>query len=284
VYHTSLNAGARKEINMKTPSQIDIRSNSELTLRRGLLIVVCFVVSHMLAVIFSSLLLVPYLADRFLAQSAHVGYGRSMTEAKLMISAQVSLISALVGDLFAAVAVIFVATRILKQQLTRCGPTDAAWTLGSAAQLLQGTAYGVMLFIAVSFLQTLVAVGGHAGSKFGSWLGYHLILPSHLPQTFAATIMLLRFLVASPTEELVFRGILLGGASRTLGHPGGIVLSTALFIAVHFPFFGVQHIAGYVCLSIAAIALRYDTKAIGPSVACHVAYNISLLLVAVFTA
>ena len=92
-----------------------------------------------------------------------------------------------------------------------------------------------------------------------------------------ALVYILQIFISSTLEELIFRGVLLGGITRNYGLTMGIVISTIFIIAVHYPFPHLSYIVIYLILSITTIYLRIKTKAIGPSILCHLTYNLSVL-------
>jgi membrane protease YdiL (CAAX protease family) len=92
----------------------------------------------------------------------------------------------------------------------------------------------------------------------------------------------LAVLVAPPTEELLFRGVLYAGLSRSWGAHAAAVATTALFVGLHG-----SEIAGYlpgwiVITALGALALRARvvTGSLVPGIALHTGYNLGLVLVA----
>ena len=84
--------------------------------------------------------------------------------------------------------------------------------------------------------------------------------------------------VAPPTEELLFRGVLLTGFTRRWSLPLSGTLVTLLFLSLHLP-----QVWGYppgifciASLGLATLLARVHSKSLGPAVALHAAYNFVL--------
>ena len=92
----------------------------------------------------------------------------------------------------------------------------------------------------------------------------------------------LALLVAPPVEELLFRGLMLRGLTRSWGPFAAGLCVTALFVASHvfdIGFFvpGLMVIAALGCATLAA---RAATHALGPAIALHAGYNLVIVVVA----
>jgi membrane protease YdiL (CAAX protease family) len=81
--------------------------------------------------------------------------------------------------------------------------------------------------------------------------------------------------LAPPIEELLFRGIMFGGYRKSFGTTRASVLTTLIFVAMHFDRFIRYPIAifGITSLALAALVMRTRTNAIGPSISVHFGYN-----------
>lgn len=86
--------------------------------------------------------------------------------------------------------------------------------------------------------------------------------------------------LAPPVEEFLFRGVLFSGLSRSWGRLTGGVLTTVLFVLIHLDrIIEVPDSAiGTTVLGVCALALRIRAAAVGPAVALHFAWNLSVTL------
>lgn len=201
--------------------------------------------------------------------------GERIEKVRHYLTAQVTIVGALFGDIAAAVLVIFLSIRLMKNSLRRTRYVDAAWVLGPVPELLNGAVVGILTFIALFGLNVLLLSGEAAENSF---VENQIALNASLGMTFVLMINSVRFLISSPIEEMLFRGVVLGGFSKSFGKPVGVLASTIFFVAIHFPFDGWDDIYTYVGLSLVTISLRFKTGAIGPSIACHIAYNFVVLI------
>jgi len=85
--------------------------------------------------------------------------------------------------------------------------------------------------------------------------------------------------VAPPSEEFLFRGVLLEGLRRSWGLRTSGFLVTGMFIAGHLL---QTHywtaLLGISLLAIATLCIRLVTRALGPSLVAHAAYNFVILV------
>jgi membrane protease YdiL (CAAX protease family) len=84
-------------------------------------------------------------------------------------------------------------------------------------------------------------------------------------------------LLAPPIEELMFRGALFGGLGETWGLRAGATISAVTFWLMHGPEFVHWPAALAIgVLTIIATRLRLNSGALGPSIALHFGYNLTL--------
>lgn len=90
--------------------------------------------------------------------------------------------------------------------------------------------------------------------------------------------LLSAIIVAPMTEEVLFRGVLLGALSRHLGFLPANLISTAAFVAVHLPQLGgyTVAIACIALLGFLASVARRASGSIWAPVALHATYNLVL--------
>ena len=90
--------------------------------------------------------------------------------------------------------------------------------------------------------------------------------------------ILLGLLTTALVEEFLFRGILFGGFSRTLGREISAYLTTAIFVGLHLiDAWGINFytIFPIIVISAATVGLRIWSGSIFPSMALHFAYNLA---------
>jgi membrane protease YdiL (CAAX protease family) len=158
---------------------------------------------------------------------------------------------------------------IFKFKLNDTSPTGAAWVRGSWRDIAKGLITGAI----VSVLSLILLL--NFGSDFQEEdLGplTRMSLTTGIPQILWAIVALC---FAPPFEELLFRGILYGGYRKSLGAVAAAVLTTFIFVALHFDEFIRQPLAIISITSLALLALwwRLRSGAIGPAIAAHFAYN-----------
>jgi membrane protease YdiL (CAAX protease family) len=83
-------------------------------------------------------------------------------------------------------------------------------------------------------------------------------------------------------EEFLFRGVLYGGLARSWGALAAAVVTSVVFVGLHYLEFAGYWpaAAGVGTLALLTLALRMATGSLGPSVASHLGYNLSMVLLA----
>lgn len=145
----------------------------------------------------------------------------------------------------------------------------AAWVVGKgkfiAQGLLAGLVAGVLLCGLVAILRP------HFDSAHAGRLARMASTPG-LPR-FAWLVAAI--LLAPLIEEPLFRGILYGGFRKSFGAIWAAVLTTLIFIVLHYS--ELRHYPpatlGIATLALIALWFRLRSGAIGPAIAVHVAYN-----------
>jgi membrane protease YdiL (CAAX protease family) len=90
----------------------------------------------------------------------------------------------------------------------------------------------------------------------------------------------LAFLVAPPTEELVFRGALYAGLARSWRPAGAAAVTTAIFVGLHGTELGAYWPGWIIVALVGALALRarLATGSLLPAIALHASYNLGLVI------
>jgi membrane protease YdiL (CAAX protease family) len=84
-------------------------------------------------------------------------------------------------------------------------------------------------------------------------------------------------LLAPPVEEVMFRGVLLGGLAKTWNVRAAAIISGGTFWVLHAPEWVRWPVAAAIgLLTLLVTGLRLRTRALGPSMAAHFAYNLVL--------
>ena len=179
---------------------------------------------------------------------------------------------------FSGLAVLFVARRMARDVMTVAEPAGVGWGNFSAGKFLVGLVAGIGVAAVYIALASTVFVNYQQETKGP--------LSEMLNSGGLATVMVgvVAVLCAPLIEEFLFRGVMLAGLTRSFGLPAAVVLTTALFVAVHIPELmhywpGTIGVGG---MAVIAVALRIKLKSLGPAIGVHLGYNGALIaLVAV---
>jgi hypothetical protein len=146
---------------------------------------------------------------------------------------------------------------------------DIGWSAGTRRQVVAGGVAGALLAVlyaaSLRWLMTrwrdpelgpMLSAVRHSHIAFGGWA-------------------VLAVLLAPPIEELLFRGLMLRGLSRSWGPFAAGLTVTALFVAGHVfeTGFYVPGLMAIAALGCATLAARAVTGALGPAIALHAGYN-----------
>lgn len=237
---------------------------NDLSILKVSFVTLSFYLSHYLVPFLFMILAIP-LTVPLLVNNKVISYSQNQPQAMIL---QLSSISALVGDLFAAVAVILISKKLFKN-LKDNKHNAAGWNLCKASHITKGALTGILLASTLIFTQNNFA--GHGISN-----GLATIRNIWGFQ-FGVLLLILRILISTPIEELLFRGILLGILNKKFGLFYGALISTILFILIHLPINGWWEIFTYSVVSICAVYLRYRSKSVSPCIAFHLVYNIFIV-------
>jgi membrane protease YdiL (CAAX protease family) len=162
---------------------------------------------------------------------------------------------------------------VLQDWRKRLGPPVLAGILGlssgSGRQIVTGLAGGALLSIMVLPLMSLVPDQPTVPDPVTQ------IVTSSASARWAW--MLSAVLLAPPVEEVMFRGVLLGGLTTAWSARAATFIQGGIFWLLHAPEWGRWPAAVAIgLLTILVTALRLRTRSLGPSMAAHFAYNLVL--------
>ena len=167
---------------------------------------------------------------------------------------------------------------IVKKSLRDNSPFGAAWIKGRPNVIPTSLFLGGC--VALIYILIPLLILPPEGGKVGAFTRM-AIHPGLGQLTWAAIALLL----APFIEELLFRGVMLGGFNRSFGLWWGVVLTNFLFICVHFSE-AVHYWPAFIGIGLlAAVATRQRlaTQAIGPAMAAHFGYNLIIVAFVLLT-
>ena len=187
------------------------------------------------------------------------------------IMPEIVFASALVG----AIA-FFAGSYIVKKSLKDNSPFGAAWAAGKTKVIF----ISILLGVGAALIYFILAIISSQVFSFTPDQKGGLLAQMALQSGAGQFVWIIFSLFIAPlVEELLFRGILLGGLNRSFGVWWGVALSNLLFIILHYSeaiYFWPAFI-GIALLSAIATRQRLTHKAIGPAVAVHFGYNLVIV-------
>jgi membrane protease YdiL (CAAX protease family) len=174
------------------------------------------------------------------------------------------------------IATILVARSLVRSSLRDTSAIGAAWVRGHWLNIIKGFIIG--LFLGACIYTMIKFLGVPVQSRHIDHLGRMMATPGLWQILNGVSVMLL----APFTEEILFRGVLYGGYRKSFGAFGAAVLTTGLFCMLHLP--QVAHytamLIGVVVASLAELAARLSSGAVGPAIGVHAGYNTFLFALA----
>jgi membrane protease YdiL (CAAX protease family) len=175
----------------------------------------------------------------------------------------------IVTMLMSGLAVMIIAMS-MQLTLNDTSPTGPAWVRGSWRDIIKALLTGVILAVLWVVLMTSFGHQPQTDDELGPM--------TRMASTagFGRVAWLIAALVlAPPVEELLFRGIFYAGYRKSFGAPVATLVTTTIFVLLHYPEFIHQPLAIVALTSMALIALwwRLRSNALGPSIAAHFGYN-----------
>jgi membrane protease YdiL (CAAX protease family) len=177
----------------------------------------------------------------------------------------------LAAQLSSAITLVWISKR-LGFPLKDTSPTGAAWVWGRWRDVAEGLMIGVLVYFVGHILFSVSSLLNPHYPQMDYWR--RMSMNSGFTQIAWAVSALL---FAPPIEELLFRGVLYGGYRKSFGPVGAAVITTFVFVLLHFLDRPVEALCiGGVALT--ALWLRLRSRAIGPAIGCHFAYNAMVVM------
>jgi tetratricopeptide (TPR) repeat protein len=178
------------------------------------------------------------------------------------------------------VVMVPMAFRLMPNDIKRNDPTSAAWILGNWGNLLKGLGIGCAIGVG-----TYSWDGMNLSHSISNSSQRHLVEPVYqmvvTPGAQQILAILLLVLLGPTVEEMMFRGILYGGYRKSFGPWCALLITTGIFVAIHFPnyIYVPSRIVPYIVASLALLWCRLHWKAIGPAIAAHSGINIVIVVI-----
>ncbi len=151
--------------------------------------------------------------------------------------------------------------------LRDCSPQGVGWARGDGYRLGWATVAGGLLASVYLLLSLIYPPSSHLPLS-------PLVDMATTPGLTRWIWMILALAVAPIGEELLFRGILLGGLVHSVGFRLAAVATTVLFVVLHpdalvyWP-----ALLGIGSLAVTCVLFRWWSRALGPAIVVHLAYN-----------
>ena len=228
----------------------------------------------LLGQVVASIILVIFAVVKFAGEGGDIESAEFVAKIMAGMMPQLTLCGVLGGGVGLSLAAL-----ILRRGLRDRSGQGGAWVSGSSAAMFQSIGLGVAAaFFYLSFPLFFMPppVGAEVGplAKMATQGGIGQII-------WVITAVIL----APPIEELLFRGIILGGLNRSWGIVWGVVICNLLFVLTHIAelIHYIPAFAGLTLLSLIATRQRLTYQAIGPAIAAHVGYNGTLAVTLLFS-
>ncbi|MGH7942278.1 MAG: lysostaphin resistance A-like protein [Limisphaerales bacterium] len=161
---------------------------------------------------------------------------------------------------------------LIPKELKSMGPAGLAWSAGPLDGVLKGLVIGSFLGLGSLLLDRMYnPYPIHTLQKIEP-LNNWLISPGVQQLAAVAAIVFL----APVSEEMMFRSVLYGGCRRSLGPLSAATITTAIFVAFHFPYYieAPFEIVPFIVAALAFLWCRLKWNAIGPAIAAHAGCNL----------
>ena len=197
----------------------------------------------------------------------HLGFDIRTEEGVLSCFKATRIHSEVIFIIISVISILTLSFFLVRSQLKDRTINGAAWVLGSRRELVTGLFIG--LLIATAFL--IMRNVNISNLTILKYRDLSLIFK------FLAIVYTIIFVTVVPAfEELLYRGIILGGFNCSFGPIYEGILTTLLFIGMHIPSIitsGTFLFIAICSLSLTTLWIRLKTGAVGPAIAIHFSYN-----------
>lgn len=228
---------------------------------------------HVLTAPLSAFFTMPILIHRY--ESTH-GAIEDLQKAKEYITPQLSVLTALFGDIISAILLIGLILWLAKKSLHDQTDSGIAFTIAHPSHIIQGTIYGAAFYVGILLTNSLFQVPG-----VSDFAKDQTVLYTQNSLYLVTFLNILRFIICVPAEELLCRGIIFGGITKSYGKIWAAVISTLIFVTLHIPVLRIFDLFTLVMLSVFALTLRLQSKSLAAPIAFHFTYNMVLMLVVI---
>jgi tetratricopeptide (TPR) repeat protein/membrane protease YdiL (CAAX protease family) len=172
------------------------------------------------------------------------------------------------------------AFRLMPKDIKKTDSTSLAWTLGKWENLVSGLSIGCIIGVGSYFWDLM-----SPSHSFSPSLQRQPVEPVYqmafTPGSQQILAFVLLVLLGPAFEEMMFRGILYGGYRKSFGPLWAALITTGIFVAIHFPnyIYVPYKIVPYIVVSLALLWCRLHWKAIGPAIAAHGGFNLVAVVI-----
>ena len=197
-------------------------------------------------------------------------------------SRQLAVAEAVGGPLaqvFGGVVMIYLACKLIPDQIRDASPTGAAWIRGPLGGIGKAFAIGLVIGLCNDYLSLFAFQHGHYLRRNSDPWNRMAFSPGLQQIVWIVSAVVL----APTTEEMLFRGILYGGFRKSFGGEWAAFLVTGFFVLLHFPNYidFLPFVIPQIAVAVAMLWCRLRWAAIGPAIAMHAGYNSMVALAVV---
>jgi len=175
------------------------------------------------------------------------------------------------------VVMVSLARILIPGDIRKAGPTGLAWAFGGWDGAMKSLVIGSFLGLGPLLLDGVYRPYPVHTHQMTEPINYMVVTPG--VQQLAAIAMLV--FLGPVAEEMMYRGVLYGGCRKSLGPLLAAIITTGIFVAMHFPnyIYAPFKIVPYIVVSLALLWCRLKWGAIGPAIAAHGGYNLVAVVV-----
>jgi len=177
-----------------------------------------------------------------------------------------------------AIGLVF-AAMIVRPSLKDTSSFGAAWIMGAPKKIFFCIGLGVAVALVYLVVPLFLIVPDE--NLEGGPLSQMLTEPGWG----RVVVIIVAIFLAPPIEELLFRGIMLGGFIRSFGLEWGAGISIFIFVIIHFGE-AMHYLPGFFGIGLMACVatwVRLKSRSIGPAIAVHFGYNSAVVGVGILS-